>query len=152
MMVGNGVTFLCGIPRIQRTGTSLWWVPITGSIYLMMVRDWCDLPVWNPGNTEDRDISLVGSHYWVHLPDDGEGWCDLPCGIPGIQRTETSLWWVPITGSIYLMMVTDGVTFLCGIPGIQRTGTSLWWVPITRSTYLMMVRDGVTFLCGIPGI
>ncbi|CAI9560185.1 unnamed protein product [Staurois parvus] len=41
------------------------------------------------------------------------------CGIPGIQRTGTSLW--------------DGVIFLCGIPGIQRTGTSLWWVPITGS-------------------
>ncbi|CAI9574144.1 unnamed protein product [Staurois parvus] len=39
MMVGDRVTFLCGIPGIQRTGTSLWWVPITGSIYLMMVRD-----------------------------------------------------------------------------------------------------------------
>ncbi|CAI9593390.1 unnamed protein product, partial [Staurois parvus] len=32
MMVRDGVIFLCGIPRIQRTGTSLWWVPITGSI------------------------------------------------------------------------------------------------------------------------
>ncbi|CAI9546332.1 unnamed protein product [Staurois parvus] len=28
---------------------------------------WCDLPVWNPGNTEDGDISLVGSHDWIHL-------------------------------------------------------------------------------------
>ncbi|CAI9576418.1 unnamed protein product [Staurois parvus] len=27
MMVRDGVTFLCGIPGIQRTGTSLWWVP-----------------------------------------------------------------------------------------------------------------------------
>ncbi|CAI9593463.1 unnamed protein product [Staurois parvus] len=27
MMVRDGVTFLCGILRIQRTGTSLWWVP-----------------------------------------------------------------------------------------------------------------------------
>ncbi|CAI9623977.1 unnamed protein product [Staurois parvus] len=26
-MVRDGVTFLCGIPGIQRTGTSLWWVP-----------------------------------------------------------------------------------------------------------------------------
>ncbi|CAI9535754.1 unnamed protein product, partial [Staurois parvus] len=25
MMVRDGVTFLCGIPGIQRTGTSLWW-------------------------------------------------------------------------------------------------------------------------------
>ncbi|CAI9545997.1 unnamed protein product [Staurois parvus] len=33
----------------------------------MMVRDGCDLPVWNPGNTEDGDISLVGSHDWIHL-------------------------------------------------------------------------------------
>ncbi|CAI9537499.1 unnamed protein product [Staurois parvus] len=40
-----------------------------------------------------------------------------------------------MTGSIYLMMVRDGVTFLCGIPGIQRTGTSLWWVPMTGSIY-----------------
>ncbi|CAI9623321.1 unnamed protein product [Staurois parvus] len=36
MMARDGVTFLCGIPGIQRTGTSLCWVPITGSIYLMM--------------------------------------------------------------------------------------------------------------------
>ncbi|CAI9572929.1 unnamed protein product, partial [Staurois parvus] len=93
-------------------------------------------------NTEDWDISLVGSHYWIHLPDD----------VPGIQRTGTSLWWVPITGSIYLMMVRDGGTFLFGVPGIQRTGTSLWWVPITGSIYLMMVRDGGTFLFGVPGI
>ncbi|CAI9537848.1 unnamed protein product [Staurois parvus] len=32
VMVRDGVTFLCGIPGIQRTGTSLWWVPMTGSI------------------------------------------------------------------------------------------------------------------------
>ncbi|CAI9597118.1 unnamed protein product [Staurois parvus] len=54
------------------------------------------------------------------------------CGILGIQRTGTSLWWVPMTGSIYLMVVRDGVTFLCGIPGIQRMGTSLWWVSLIR--------------------
>ncbi|CAI9560186.1 unnamed protein product, partial [Staurois parvus] len=42
------------------------------------------------------------------------------CGIPRIQRMGTSFWWVPITGSIFLMMVRDGVIFLCGIPGIQR--------------------------------
>ncbi|CAI9577992.1 unnamed protein product, partial [Staurois parvus] len=39
MVVRDGGTFLCGVPGIQRTGTSLWWVPITGSIYLMVVRD-----------------------------------------------------------------------------------------------------------------
>ncbi|CAI9609762.1 unnamed protein product [Staurois parvus] len=39
MMVGDGVIFLCGILGIWRTGTSLCWVPMTGSIYLMMVRD-----------------------------------------------------------------------------------------------------------------
>ncbi|CAI9569871.1 unnamed protein product, partial [Staurois parvus] len=39
MMVRDGVTFLCGIMGIQRTGTSPWWVPMTGSIYLMMVKD-----------------------------------------------------------------------------------------------------------------
>ncbi|CAI9608385.1 unnamed protein product, partial [Staurois parvus] len=44
---------------------------------------WCDLPVWNPGNTEDGDISLAGSHDWIHLPDDGGGWCDLPVWNPG---------------------------------------------------------------------
>ncbi|CAI9538504.1 unnamed protein product, partial [Staurois parvus] len=121
-MVRDGTTFLCGIPRIQRTGTSLWWVPMTGSIYLKMERDgvtflcgipgkqmtgtslwwvpvivphlsddgegWCDLPVWNPGNTEDGDISLVGSHDWIHLPDDGEGWCDLPVWNPGNTEDE----------------------------------------------------------------
>ncbi|CAI9593391.1 unnamed protein product [Staurois parvus] len=37
MMVRDLMIFLCGIPGIQRTGTSLWWVPITGSVYLMMV-------------------------------------------------------------------------------------------------------------------
>ncbi|CAI9558980.1 unnamed protein product [Staurois parvus] len=31
---------------------------------------WCDLPVWNPGNTEDGDISLVGSCSWMTPP-----WC-----------------------------------------------------------------------------
>ncbi|CAI9545886.1 unnamed protein product [Staurois parvus] len=36
----------------------------------MMVREWCDLPVWNPGNTEDGDISLVGSCSWMTPP-----WC-----------------------------------------------------------------------------
>ncbi|CAI9560189.1 unnamed protein product [Staurois parvus] len=37
MMVGDDVTFRCGILGILRIGTSLWGVPITGSIYLMMV-------------------------------------------------------------------------------------------------------------------
>ncbi|CAI9613884.1 unnamed protein product, partial [Staurois parvus] len=39
ILVRDSVTFLYGIPGIQRTGTSLWWVPITGSIYLMIMRD-----------------------------------------------------------------------------------------------------------------
>ncbi|CAI9577996.1 unnamed protein product, partial [Staurois parvus] len=51
------------------------------------------------------------------------------CGILGKQRKGTSLWWVPMTGSIYLMMVKDGMIFICGILGIQRTGTPFWWVP-----------------------
>ncbi|CAI9539468.1 unnamed protein product, partial [Staurois parvus] len=42
---------------------------------------WCDLPVWNPGNTEDGDISLVGSCD-CSSSDDGEGWCDLPVWNP----------------------------------------------------------------------
>ncbi|CAI9569870.1 unnamed protein product [Staurois parvus] len=62
---------------------------------------------------------------FIYLMMVGDGVTFL-CGIPGIQRTGTSLWWVPITGPICQMMVRDGVTFLCGIPGIQRTGTSLW--------------------------
>ncbi|CAI9546005.1 unnamed protein product, partial [Staurois parvus] len=37
LIVRDGVTFLCGIPGIQRMGKFLWWVPMTGSIYLMMV-------------------------------------------------------------------------------------------------------------------
>ncbi|CAI9559462.1 unnamed protein product [Staurois parvus] len=32
MMVRDSVIFLCGIPGIRRMGTSLWWVPMTGSI------------------------------------------------------------------------------------------------------------------------
>ncbi|CAI9577134.1 unnamed protein product [Staurois parvus] len=40
-MVRGGVTFLYGIPGIQRT--SLWWVPITGSISPCVVKTWAQL-------------------------------------------------------------------------------------------------------------
>ncbi|CAI9547429.1 unnamed protein product, partial [Staurois parvus] len=43
----------------------------------MMVRDGVTFL-----NREDRYISLVGSYYWIQLPDDGEGWCDLPVWNP----------------------------------------------------------------------
>ncbi|CAI9609765.1 unnamed protein product [Staurois parvus] len=35
-MVRDGVIFLCGIPGIQRMGTSLWWVPMTGESVVSM--------------------------------------------------------------------------------------------------------------------
>ncbi|CAI9541745.1 unnamed protein product, partial [Staurois parvus] len=68
--VRDGVTFLCGIPGIQRTGTSLWWVPVIVPHLPDDGEGWCDLPVWNPRNTEDRDISLVDSCSWMTPP-----WC-----------------------------------------------------------------------------
>ncbi|CAI9560168.1 unnamed protein product, partial [Staurois parvus] len=68
----------------------------------MMVRDGVTFL-----NIEDRDISLVGSHYWIHLPDDGEGWCNLPVWNPGntVDRDISlvgSHYWIH-----YLMMVRD---------------------------------------------
>ncbi|CAI9577991.1 unnamed protein product, partial [Staurois parvus] len=65
---------------------------------------WWDLPVWNPGNTEDKDISLVGSHYWIHLPDGGERWWDLP--VWSLGNTEDGD--ISLVGSHYWIHLPDG--------------------------------------------
>ncbi|CAI9547929.1 unnamed protein product [Staurois parvus] len=43
VIVRDGVTFLCGIPGIQRTGTSLWWVPGIRWLHHILVSGVCVL-------------------------------------------------------------------------------------------------------------
>ncbi|CAI9598751.1 unnamed protein product, partial [Staurois parvus] len=80
-------------------------ISLVGSHYWIHLPDdgkgWCDLPVWNPGHTEDGDISVVLTlltpiSTYLMMRDH----VIFLCGIPGIQRLGTSVWWVPIIGSI----------------------------------------------------
>ncbi|CAI9543465.1 unnamed protein product [Staurois parvus] len=117
---------MCGIPGIQRTGTSLWWVigievapslslcpsekllhhsltphlPLSYTNILIPegFHSECIIQILSMVTMQIMlQILMILSVIVPHLPDDGE---------------------------------RDGVIFLCGIPGIQRTGTSLWWVPV----------------------